>query len=92
MPQRPSAKKSVRQNEERRKRNSAIKTRLTTETRKFERALEREDAEEAREQLDVLTKLLHKAARKNILHENTAGRRQAKLQRQFNELVPPEQQ
>jgi small subunit ribosomal protein S20 len=81
----------VRQNEERRKRNSAIKSRLTTETRKFERALEHEDAEEAREQLSVLTKLLHRAAKKNVLHENTAARRQSKLQRQLNQIAPPGQ-
>lgn len=87
MPQRPSAKKTMRQSEERRKRNSAVKSRITTETRKFERAIEREDQEDAQEQLDLLTKLLHQAAKKNVMHENTAGRRQSKLQRQFNQMV-----
>lgn len=86
MPQRPAAKKSVRQNEKRRKRNSAVKSRLTTEIRKFERALEREDVEEAQDKLDLVTKLLHQAAKKGVMHENTAARRQSKLQKELNRV------
>ena len=86
MPQRPAAKKSVRQNEKRRKRNSAVKSRLTTEIRKFERALEREDVEEAQDKLDLVTKLLRQAAKKGAMHENTAARRQSTLQKELNRV------
>ncbi len=84
MPQRPSAKKALRQNKKRRTRNKAAKSRLTTETRKFERALERGEVEDARGQLKVLTKRLHKAAAKGLLHANTAARKQARLQKHLN--------
>ncbi|MFP4176857.1 MAG: 30S ribosomal protein S20 [Candidatus Brocadiia bacterium] len=91
MPQRPSAKKSLKQNEERRKRNKSVKSRLNTETRKFERAVERGDVEEASEQLDLVTRLLHRAAGKGIMHKNTAARRQSRLQRMLNEISEDEQ-
>ena len=89
MPQRPAAKKSVKQNEKRRKRNSAVKSELGTEVRKFERALEREDVEEAQEKLDLVTKLLHQAAKKGVIHENTAARRQSRLQKSLNRIAAP---
>ena len=92
MPQRPAQKKSMRQNEKRRKRNSAVKSRLRTEINKFERALEREDPDEAQEQLDLLTKLLHQAAKKDVIKENTAARRQSKLQKQLNRILAPAEQ
>lgn len=87
MPQRPSAKKSLKQNAKRRNRNKSIKSRLTTETNKFERAIEREDAEEAQEQLDLVTKLLHQAASKNVIHENKAARRQSRLQKALDTIA-----
>ncbi len=87
MAHRESAKKSLRQNEKHRLRNKAVKSRLTTETRRFERALERADVEQASAQLDLLTKLLHKASAKGVMHSNTAARRQSRLQKHLNELV-----
>ena len=87
MPQRPSAKKSVRQNKKRQLRNKSVRSRLTTETRKFERAIERGDLDAARQQLDVLTKLLQQAATKGVLHQKTAGRRQARYQKRLNEAA-----
>jgi len=68
-------------------RNKAVKSRIRTETREFERAIERADAEQARTQLQLLTKLLHKASAKGVLHTRTAARRQARLQKHFNERV-----
>ena len=87
MPQRPSAKKSVRQNKKRQLRNKSVRSRLTTESRKFERAVERGDLDEARRQLDVLTKLLQQAAAKGVVHRKTAGRRQARYQKRLNEAA-----
>jgi small subunit ribosomal protein S20 len=87
MPQKASAAKSQRQSEKRRQRNKATNSRLRTEIKKFGRAVERGDIEEARGQLDLVTKLLHKAVSKGILHKNTAGRRQARLQKMLNNIV-----
>ncbi|MBS3762732.1 MAG: 30S ribosomal protein S20 [Planctomycetes bacterium] len=91
MPQRPSAEKALRQNKKRRQHNKSIKSRLGTERKKFERAVEHGDAEEAREQLDFYTKLLHQAVSKNIMHENTAARRQSSCQKMLNGLTESSQ-
>lgn len=86
MPQRPAAKKSLRQDRKRTLRNKGIKSRLTTETTKFERALERKDFKAAGKQMNLLTKLYHKAAVKGVLHKNKAAREQAKLQKLANKV------
>lgn len=87
MSQRASAAKSERQSKKRYQRNKSTNSRLSTETKKFKRAVERGDTEEAKGLLDRVTKLLHKAVSKGILHENTAGRRQARLQKMLNNAV-----
>ena len=76
----------MRQNEKRRLRNKAVKSRLKTETRKFERAIERGDAAQASGQLTTVTKLLHKAAAKGVMHENTAARRQQSLHKHLGTI------
>ena len=84
MPHRPSAKKRLRQDEERTLRNKAVKSRLKTETAKFEMAVERGDTAEADQQLSAVTKLLQKASVKGVISENTAARRQSRLQRKLS--------
>ncbi len=86
MPQRPSAVKTLRKNKENHIKNKSIKSRLHTETRKFERAVERGDSGEASEQLDTVIKLLHKAVVKSALHKNTAARKQSRLQAHLNSI------
>ena len=86
MPHRPAAKKSLKQDEKRRRRNKGVKTRLHGQTREFKRALERQDVQKAEGQLQLLVKSLHQAAAKGVLHRNTARRRQSRLSRRFNEV------
>ena len=90
MTQRASAKKALRQSKKRRLLNKSVKSRLISETRKFERAVERGDSQEAQGQLSILTKLLQQAASKGVIHANTAARRQARLQHQLNGIVSSE--
>ncbi|MCD6416303.1 MAG: 30S ribosomal protein S20 [Planctomycetes bacterium] len=86
MPNRPSAMKRLRQDKKKRERNKAIKSRLRTEQNRFDRMMERGDLQEAEQQASLLTKLLQRAAHKNILHVNKAARKQAQFQSQLNEL------
>jgi len=86
MPNRPSALKRLRQDSKRRQRNKAIKHRLRTEENKFDRLLQRRDAEAAEQQVRVLTKLYQRAARKNVLHKNKAARKQGQFRRRVNAL------
>jgi small subunit ribosomal protein S20 len=87
MARRASARKSLRQNRVHRTRNRSAKTRIGTETRKFLRAVERGDAQQAKEQFGLLTKLLHKAAAKGIMHANTVARRQSTMQKLVAKLA-----
>ncbi len=84
MPNRPAAKKSLKQNAKRRQRNKTVRSRLRTEQNKFDRMIERGDVESAAEQLSVLTKLYQQAASKNILHANRAARKQSQAQQRLN--------
>jgi len=82
-----SARKALRRSLTHRQRNKSVRTRLTTETRKFEKALERGDVAGARSQLSLMTKLLQRAADKGIMHANTAARRQARLCKQLEKAA-----
>jgi len=73
-----SAMKRVRQAEKRRLRNRALKTRIKTYTKKL---LAAQSSEERQELLNLLYSLLDKAARKRVLHPNTAARRKSRLAR-----------
>ncbi len=85
MAHRPAALKSLRQDAKRRLRNKVVKSRLRTERNKFDRMIQRGELEQAREQLALLTRLLHKAGSRNVIHPNKAGRLQAQCQRILNE-------
>jgi len=86
MPNRQSAVKSLKQTLKRTRRNKGVKTRLKTETKMFDRAVERRDVAEAEKQIQVLTKLLQQAAAKGVVHKNAASRRQSRLTRRLNEV------
>lgn len=73
-----SALKRVRQSEKRRLRNRAVRSRIKTMIKKFVAAESREEKETL---LREIYSLLDKAARKRMIHPNTAARRKAKLAR-----------
>jgi len=88
MPRRPAALKSLRQDKKRGLRNKAVKSRLRTERSKFDRMIDRGDAEEAQRQLDLLSRLLQQAAVRNVIHANKAARLQAQCQGRLNGIRP----
>ena len=88
MPHRNCARKALRQSKVHRQRNRSVRTRIGTETRRFLRAVERGDAQEAQTYLSTLTKLLHKAVAKGVLHANTVARKQALLQKRLTRIEP----
>ena len=90
MTQRASAAKTFRRSQVKHGLNKSVKSRIKTETKKFNRAIGRGSIEDARPQLDLVTKLLHQAASKGVIHKNTAARRQAKLQSRLDKLSAKE--
>jgi small subunit ribosomal protein S20 len=83
MPQHQSAKKRMRQNEKRRKRNKAQKSRVRT---KMNQLRELEDKDAARELLNDVKGDLDRLASKNIIHKNKAANYKSKLEKHVDAL------
>ncbi len=76
--------KRNRQNERRRVRNKATRSRLRTEAKGVEAAAASGDAETAASRLKGTARQLDKAASKGSIHPRTAARRKSKLARAVN--------
>ena len=79
-----SAKKSIRQNAKRRTINRARKSRIKTQIKHFENALQTGDIAEAEKQLKLTVKKLDKVAATSTMHRNTAARNKSRLTRRLN--------
>ncbi len=86
MPRTKSAAKRVRQNEKKRKRNKAVKSKTKNAKRRFFAAVEEEDVEAAEERFREACGQLQKAVAKGVLHKNKVARDQSRMQRRLNEL------
>ena len=79
MPNSPSAKKRMRQNEVRRLRNRAVKSTIKTQVRKVRDAATAGNGDAAETEFRLATKRLDKAAAKGVLHRNQASRIKSRL-------------
>jgi len=79
LPQRRSAIKELRKTRSRRMHNLDIKTDLKKTIKKFNAAVTDKKTGDAQDLLKTVHKKLDKAAKKNILHKNTAARRKARF-------------
>ena len=79
-------KKKIRQNEERRLRNKARKTRIKNLIKKFNHAVLTKHVDEAERLLRLTYKVIDKVAAKNTIHKNKASRLKSKLAKKLNEL------
>ncbi len=78
-----SAKKRIRQNEKRRLRNQASRSKINTLSKKV---LKAENKEEAVKLLKEAVSFIDKMVSKGRLHKNTAARRKSRLTRYVNGL------
>ena len=83
MPITRSAAKRMRADRKRRQRNLEVVSQLKTLNRKFQKFLKEGLGQEARDLFRTIVKRLDQAASKQILHRNTASRKQARLARQL---------
>ena len=74
-----SAIKRVRQNEKRRVRNRADRTRLKTQIKKLRQAIDAQNADEAQKLLPDTISLIDIMVKKGVLHENTGSRYKSRL-------------
>ncbi len=79
MPQRKSGITELSKNRRKHMHNLDIKTDLKKTVKKFIRSVEEKNAEEVKENLKTVYKKFDKAAKRNILHDNTAARRKSKF-------------
>ena len=78
MPNNKQAKKRMRQDEERRVRNKAVKSSMRSAVKKV---LTAESKEEADKHLPSAMKRIDKAAKQHIIHDNAAARYKNRLAR-----------
>jgi small subunit ribosomal protein S20 len=76
----------MRQNEKRRLRNKAYKTRVKNMIKKVKFFVEKKDLENAIKSLSEATSLIQKVAAKGIIHKNNASRKISKLACMVNAL------
>lgn len=80
------AKKRARQNTKSRTINRARKSRVKTQIKHFEEALEKGDVSAATEQLRLVTKKLDKTASTSTMHKKAAARKKSRLTKKLNTL------
>ena len=81
-----SAIKRAKQNEERRLRNRARKTRVKSAVKQVRTALEKKSLEEAQAALQQAIPVIDKAASKGSLHHRAAARKISRLSKQVHAL------
>ncbi|WP_195970649.1 30S ribosomal protein S20 [Clostridium thermobutyricum] len=82
-----SAKKRIKVTETKTLRNRMVKSALKTAIKKFEAAVEANNAEEAKTLFVAATKSLDMAASKGILHKNMAARKKSRLAAKLNAMA-----
>jgi len=79
LPQRKAGIIDLRKTRRRRLHNLDIKTDLKKTVKKFLVSVNEDKKDEARQQLQTVYKKLDKAAKRNVIHPNTASRRKSRF-------------
>ncbi len=87
MPNNKSTEKRVRQNEKRRQQNKALKTRIKTLRKQIQQAIEDENTNKAKDQLNELYGVCDRAAKKGTIHTNKASRIKSRVTQKVNEIL-----
>lgn len=81
-----SAIKRAKQNEIRRQRNKAVKTRIKNVVKEVRAAVSEESQENALSSLNSAKSEIDKAAKKGVLHKGTAARKISRLTKLINTM------
>lgn len=87
MPNIKSSIRSVKTDAERRARNAAEKSSIKTASRKVTDGAKTGAKEETTTLLTKATSLIDKAAKKGVLHKNTAARKKSRLAKRVNKMA-----
>ena len=86
MPTTSSAKKRLRQDENRNLINKSRKTALKTQVKRFLTALQSKDIQAAEAEYRLTVKKMDKGAAKGILHKKNASRKKSRYAKKLNDL------
>lgn len=81
-----TARKRVRQDVKRCEINTARRSALKTQTRKFVDAVRHKDTATAEKEIPQLVKAIDQIEAKGTIHKNTANRRKSRMQKRLNAL------
>ncbi|MCD6094794.1 30S ribosomal protein S20 [bacterium] len=81
MPITKSAKKALRKDIKRHKRNLAWKKKIKSLQKEIKKLLEKKEIEKAKKLLPQFYKIVDKAAKNNVIKKNTAARKKSRLSR-----------
>ena len=82
-----SALKKMRQDEVRRLRNKAYKTRVKNVVKAVEAAIDENNPEAAEKALYDAVSVIDRVASKGVIHKNTAARKKSRLTKRVNALT-----
>jgi small subunit ribosomal protein S20 len=82
-----SAEKRARQNEKRRVRNKAVRTRVKHATKEVRLTAAETSKEEALAKLKAAQSIINKALKKGVIHKKTAARKVSRLSRLVNAIA-----
>ncbi len=86
MPNIKSAKKRVRQSEQRRQRNVALRSRVRTYIKKVLKAIRTGNAETAQTAYQEAVPIIDKSVTKGVIHKNKAARHKSRLNARIKAL------
>lgn len=86
MPKSTSAQRAARTSERKRARNRSIKSATKTYVAKAEKLIQGNDLDLAQAAVKEAISVLDKAAKKKVLHPNTASRRKSRLTKKLNKV------
>jgi len=90
MPITKSAKKALRQNLRRRKRNLLYKKKMKSLIKEVKTLVSEKKTEEAKKLLPGVYKILDKAAKVGVIKKNTASRKKSRITNSVNKPIKPE--
>ena len=85
-----SAIKRARQTEARTLKNRSVKNMIKTLSKTVEKEVKNKSKESAEAALTKVVSAIDKAAKKGVLHRNTASRKVSRLSRLVNSMLPSE--
>ena len=83
-----SAEKAARTSERKKLRNKATLSTTKTHVTRAEKLIQSNDTEAAQKELAIAISVLDRAAKRKVIHPNTAARRKSRLTKKFNKATP----